>query len=71
MSQKFRGIDLNNTAIELVVEDDMITAVRRLLRTLRCLGFAVAGRLQHNGALSAYNNLAENAPASCVRWLSI
>jgi N-acetylglucosamine-6-phosphate deacetylase len=66
MSQKFyRGIDLNNTAIELVVEDDMITAVRPIAAdsSLPWLLPSLVD-LQHNGALEiAYNNLAENAPA--------
>ena len=66
MSKTFyRGIDLNNTAIELVVENDIITAVRPIAAesSLPWLLPSLVD-LQHNGALAiAYNNLAEDAPA--------
>ncbi len=66
MSRKvYRGIDLSNSALELIVEGVTIAEVRPIAldSSLPWLLPSLVD-LQHNGALGiAYNNLAEEAPS--------
>lgn len=65
----YRGIDLNYSAVELVVEGDTIAEARPIAAdsSLPWLLPSLVD-LQHNGALGiAYNNLAEDAPSQLHR----